>query len=188
MRLKGNTRVSPRGLVKKNGCARTCPRRGRTGCGKERFVAESILSKLHSDLHMELGNFAQAKPLLEEVLKADPGNVKAKNQLAIALRAMPGCRAKPADSPIEAFLGTAWTAYKEVFIRPEGYVWDEARQEVTSEGQSYALLRAAWMGDRETFDRVFAWTEAHLARPDGLYSWQWTPHAAGGNLRLYLYS
>jgi len=92
---------------------------------------------------------------------------------------MPGCRAKPADSPIEAFLGTAWTAYKEVFIRPEGYVWDEARQEVTSEGQSYALLRAAWMGDRETFDRVFAWTEAHLARPDGLYSWQWTPHDGG---------
>ena len=31
------------------------------------------------------------------------------------------------------------------------------------------------MRDRATFDRVLAWTEAHLKRPDGLYSWLFSP-------------
>lgn len=92
---------------------------------------------------------------------------------------LPGCRSDGAVPAERAFLANAWTAYKETFIRPEGYVWDQARQEVTSEGQSYALLRAVWMNDRETFARVHAWTESHLARPDGLYSWQWTPKDGG---------
>lgn len=90
-----------------------------------------------------------------------------------------GCRSEVAAPPVRTFLADAWTAYKQTFIRPEGYVWDQARQEVTSEGQSYALLRAVWMNDRETFARVYDWTESHLARPDGLYSWQWTPKDGG---------
>ena len=49
---------------------------------------DSANAALRAALAMELGNFAQAKPLLEEVLNTDPGNVKAMNQLAIALRAM----------------------------------------------------------------------------------------------------
>jgi len=99
--------------------------------------------------------------------------------LALAT-AFPGCRGADApQDPVQAFLDAAWSAYKDVFITPDGYVWDQARGEVTSEGQSYALLRAAWMDDRETFDRVLGWTEAHLARPDGLYSWQWTPRDGG---------
>lgn len=89
-----------------------------------------------------------------------------------------GCLAK-SDIPDRAFLQRAWTDYKETFIRPEGYVWDARLGEVTSEGQSYALLRAVWLRDRDTFARVYAWTEAHLARPDGLYSWQWSPEAGG---------
>lgn len=74
---------------------------------------------------------------------------------------------------------TSWKTYEEVFIRPEGYVWDQARQEITSEEQSYAFLQAAWMGDREALDRVFAWTEGPLVRPDGLYVWQWPPMDGG---------
>lgn len=73
------------------------------------------------------------------------------------------------------FLTEAWEAYKSVYIRPEGFVWDALRGETTSEGQSYALLRAAWMDDRAAFARVLAWTDAVLLRPDGLYSWQWRP-------------
>jgi endo-1,4-beta-D-glucanase Y len=81
----------------------------------------------------------------------------------------------------DVFLESAWKAYKETFISPEGYVWDRFRDggEVTSEGQSYALLRAAWLGDAETFERVFAWTEANLLRDDGMYSWQWRPGSPG---------
>lgn len=44
---------------------------------------------------------------------------------------------------------------------------------VTSEAQSYALLRAVWSDDRATFDRTWAWTQAHLQRSDGLYAWRW---------------
>ena len=97
----------------------------------------------------------------------------------LLLTLLPGCWSDKAEDPAQVFLDSAWAAYKGTFIKPEGYVWDQAREEVTSEGQSYALLRAVWMRDRETFDRVFAWTEAHLARPDGLYSWQWTPKDGG---------
>lgn len=92
---------------------------------------------------------------------------------------LPGCRPRTDDLPDKAFLSQAWTAYKETFLRPEGAVFDARRKEVTSEGQSYALLQAAFLGDRATFDRVFRWTEAHLARADGLFSWQWTPEGGG---------
>lgn len=89
------------------------------------------------------------------------------------------CRMDDTDEG-QAFLRQSWEAYKEVFITADGYVWDRSRDggEVTSEGQSYALLRAAWMDDRAVFERVFAWTERHLLRPDGLYAWRWHP---GGN-------
>ena len=43
------------------------------------------------------------------------------------------------------------------------------------------MLRAIWMRDEDAFDRSFRWTEQHLKRPDGLYSWLWTP-AAGGKI------
>lgn len=49
---------------------------------------------------------------------------------------------------------------------------------VTSEAQSYALLRAVWSDDRTTFNRTWAWTQAQLQRPDGLYSWRWQDGAS----------
>lgn len=57
---------------------------------------------LRAQLAMERQRFDQAKPLLEAVLKADPGNVTASNQLAIALRALgdlPGAYARFASVP-----------------------------------------------------------------------------------------
>lgn len=80
-----------------------------------------------------------------------------------------------------AFLDAAWQAYRRIYIHPSGYVLDRTRNggEVTSEGQSYALLRAAWTGDRATFDRVHAWTTRVLQRPDGLHAWRWSPEAGG---------
>lgn len=44
---------------------------------------------------------------------------------------------------------------------------------VTSEAQSYALLRAAWSNDRTAFDQAWGWTQVRLERPDGLLAWQW---------------
>jgi endo-1,4-beta-D-glucanase Y len=70
-----------------------------------------------------------------------------------------------------------WQHYKKRYVDDAGFVLDRQQQRITSEGQSYALLRAAWMRDRATFDRVLAWTEAHLKRQDGLYSWLFSPTA-----------
>lgn len=44
---------------------------------------------------------------------------------------------------------------------------------VTSEAQSYAMLRSVWMNDRETFDAAWGWTRRNLQRDDGLLSWRW---------------
>jgi endo-1,4-beta-D-glucanase Y len=72
-----------------------------------------------------------------------------------------------------------WRSYRQTYIRADGRVVDRRLDRVTSEGQSYGLLRAVWMGDADTFARVFAWTEAHLRRPDGLYAWLWQPVRKG---------
>lgn len=89
----------------------------------------------------------------------------------------------PAGTPDGRFLDDAWRAYTRAYLDPAGYVLDRTRGggEVTSEAQAYALLRAAWMGDRGTFDRVLAWTERALGRPDGLFAWRWSP-AGGGRV------
>jgi len=94
----------------------------------------------------------------------------------IFLLSVVGCTER--RDPLVTFLEDSWDSYKSIYIKPEGCVFDEHRGEVTSEGQSYALLRSAWMKDPETFERVYLWTEANLKRGDGLYAWQWNPATA----------
>ena len=81
----------------------------------------------------------------------------------------------------DRYLHHSWEAYQGLYLQPEGYVLDRERDggTVTSEGQSYALLRAVWLRDAETFHRVFRWTEENLAREDGLFSWLWSPGDGG---------
>lgn len=70
-----------------------------------------------------------------------------------------------------------WEGYKVCFIAPEGRVMRLRENDTVSEGQAYALLRAVWMKDKETFDRVYLWTERHLSRldktGDHLLAWRW---------------
>ena len=93
----------------------------------------------------------------------------------LLLALLPACAEVHGPSTSEPFLAHAWAVYKETFLAPEGYIWDPVHDggEATSEGQSYALMRAAWMRDAEAFQRIYAWTEANLRRPDGLYAWRW---------------
>lgn len=79
----------------------------------------------------------------------------------------------------QKWLDPLWESFKRHYISPEGQVLDPRQSRTTSEGQSYALLRAVWMGDRTTFDRVLKWTEQHLARKDGLFSWVWKDGGVG---------
>lgn len=77
------------------------------------------------------------------------------------------------DDPL---LGRAWQDYVDRFIEADGRVVDPQLPDrgTTSEGQAYALLRAAYMDDRATFDLVWRWTSQNLqARPDALLSWRW---------------
>lgn len=67
-----------------------------------------------------------------------------------------------------------WYRYKQTYFEPEtGRALDKNRNNITtSEGQSYALLQAVWMNDKETFDRELKWTEDNLRREnDYLHSW-----------------
>jgi endoglucanase len=73
-----------------------------------------------------------------------------------------------------------WRAFKAGFIAPEGRVVDTGNQGVThSEGQGYALLFAEYFNDRESFDRLLAWTRTNLRRPtDALHAWRYRPRAS----------
>ncbi|MEO0408879.1 MAG: glycosyl hydrolase family 8 [Cyanobacteria bacterium P01_A01_bin.135] len=79
-------------------------------------------------------------------------------------------------------LTESWVAYRDRFIAEDGRVidWERADQHTTSEGQAYAMLRAVFIDDRETFHRTLAWAEENLARrdaagqlTDSLWAWRW---------------
>lgn len=75
------------------------------------------------------------------------------------------------------FMAVAWDTYRARYLDPAGYVvdvWRDTGGAVTSEGQGYALLRAVWEDDPDTFRTVSAWTREHLLRDDGLHSWLWS--------------
>ncbi|MGH7141658.1 MAG: glycosyl hydrolase family 8, partial [Minisyncoccia bacterium] len=72
-------------------------------------------------------------------------------------------------------LAALWNDYKASDLESgTGRTLDASRNDVTtSEGQSYTMLRAVWMGDKSTFDKEWQWTQTNLARKDGLFSWLW---------------
>ena len=71
-------------------------------------------------------------------------------------------------------LSRSWQSYKKHFITKEGTTLDPySDNRTTSEGQSYSLLRAVWMNDRQTFDRLWAWTKKNLQKTDGIFAWHW---------------
>ncbi|MGH7428500.1 MAG: glycosyl hydrolase family 8 [Candidatus Methylomirabilaceae bacterium] len=83
-------------------------------------------------------------------------------------------------------LATTWEGYRGRFIQPDGRVIRPSDDfDTVSEGQAYALLRAVWMNDQETFDRVYRWTDSNLsrraARGDHLLAWHWGKLPDGGS-------
>jgi endoglucanase len=79
------------------------------------------------------------------------------------------------DAHLLSVLQQSWAGYKQGFVGNDGRVSDPTRGGITtSEGQSYALLRAVWMDDRSSFDAVWHWTTANLqVRGDGLFASLW---------------
>jgi endoglucanase len=78
-------------------------------------------------------------------------------------------------------LQRSWSSYRVSFIQSDGRTMDPMREmTTTSEGQSYSLLKAVWRDDRETFDRVLAWTNNNLrVRDDQLFTFLWGQRADG---------
>jgi endo-1,4-beta-D-glucanase Y len=79
-------------------------------------------------------------------------------------------------------LALTWEGYCRRFVQADGrVVRPRDGMDTVSEGQAYALLRAVWMDDQETFDRVYEWTEKHLSRQasrgDHLLAWHWGKRA-----------
>lgn len=74
----------------------------------------------------------------------------------------------PAEArrPVAGFLASYVDSSGRVVRRDQG-------GDTVSEGQAYALLIAVAAGNRARFSAVWAWTRAHLQRPDGLLSWHW---------------
>lgn len=83
--------------------------------------------------------------------------------------------------PIEdnTMLSESWDAYKKRFVQFDGRVIDWFNEQIsTSEGQSYALLRSVWIGDRGTFDTVLNWTLNNLHKTNNhLFAWKWGQRA-----------
>jgi endo-1,4-beta-D-glucanase Y len=79
------------------------------------------------------------------------------------------------NSEKDKVMSDSWRFYKKSFLKNYGQVIDPSTNITTSESQSYAMLRAVWMSDRNTFDEVWTWTKNHLQfrTQDKLFSWLW---------------
>lgn len=87
----------------------------------------------------------------------------------------------PAQAEV-ATLADAWVTYRGVYIQSDGRVVDPAGGgRSTSEGQAYALARAVWMDDSDSFARVRTWTVNNLqgGDPTALPAWNWGKNETG---------
>lgn len=90
--------------------------------------------------------------------------------------------AAPSINSAQEILASSWSSYIKRFDVSGRIIDPENGDLTTSEGQSYALLRAVWEGDRSTFDSVWGWTAANLAQSSGLLTWKWQPGVAQNKL------
>jgi len=81
------------------------------------------------------------------------------------------------DARLPAVESSAWAAYKQAFVTPEGRVVDTANGNIShSEGQGYGMLLSAWADDAAAFERLWSFTRTELLiRDDGLSAWKWDP-------------
>lgn len=86
------------------------------------------------------------------------------------------CARAAAPPPNKAEIRSTFHSYAEHFVQPDGRVVDHAGGGITtSEGQSYAMVRAVWANDRDTFERARSWMLRNLqgGDPHQLPAWRW---------------
>lgn len=91
------------------------------------------------------------------------------------------------SEPGRRILESTWEEYRSSFITEDGRTLDKIEGITTSEGQSYSMLRAVWIDDKETFDLVWEWTQNNLrSEPeDMLFDWLWGQREDGSWGTLY---
>lgn len=96
--------------------------------------------------------------------------VSLRPQVLVAMTSSPG------GAPVLVDTGL-WADWRNRFLLPDGRVVDTGNGGIShSEGQGYGMLLAAFAGDRQSFDAMWAWTRTHLGvRPDGLFAWRFRP-------------
>ena len=124
--------------------------------------------------------------------------------LSVLSSALSSCqwrRSRPSPPPItdrttapEATISLkeSWDAYRKRFIQGDGRIIDwEAEEKSTSEGQAYAMFRAVFADDRDSFDRTLKWSESNLQRRDAqgkpidsLWAWKWGKNASNQWVQL----
>ncbi len=80
-------------------------------------------------------------------------------------------------------LNILWDSYRHYFMDGGRVFRPKNKNDTVSEGQAYAMLRALWQKDRETFDAVYKWSEDNLSRlrtrGDHLLAWRYGQDAMG---------
>lgn len=77
-------------------------------------------------------------------------------------------------------LKKSYDLYRQNFMSDDGRIIDYDRDCITtSEGQSYMMLRALVVDDKQTFDLCYKWTKDNLQREDNLFSWLWGKNSDG---------
>ncbi len=70
-------------------------------------------------------------------------------------------------------LVSTWETYKNTFVKDDGDTVDPANNTTTSEGQSYTMLRAVWMNDKQLFDKTWGFTKRNMQKDNNLIAWKW---------------
>src|SRR5690606_5554171 len=73
---------------------------------------------------------------------------------------------RPPEFSRKNMLQALWFNYKINYLEEDTFRSLDKQQGgiTTSEGQSYTMLRAVWMDDKETFDRAWQWTKDNIQR------------------------
>ncbi|MBW4468565.1 MAG: glycosyl hydrolase [Pegethrix bostrychoides GSE-TBD4-15B] len=117
--------------------------------------------------------FGCVQPLLRQpAAKSQPNQTHQTNQPQASYQPIADSTAASPELLLQS-----WQLYRGRFIQGDGRIIDrEADDRSTSEGQAYALLRAVWIDDQESFELVLQWSEVNLQRPGGadhLWAWKW---------------
>jgi len=97
---------------------------------------------------------------------------------ALALLVVNGCGARAYRAQAPAFAESSAVAAGRAFLgryaTADGRVQRiDQGGDTVGESQAYGMLVAAGIGDEPRFATIWAWTQRHLQRPDGLLAFRW---------------